>query len=335
MTYEAPSASTLATLRSSDSRPSPKSGITTTLQRSSRHEVHVLPVDAEQKIDPGLVGLADGLRVKGVDAHREPVLLEPGDDVAHAGERLHGRAAEVDHVGPARRGSTRPARGCRRTASGTPRRSRASILVWYSPYPSRSRACPKYAGRSLRSLGPRITGTPDLGLDGGEVAPAQAGDHDLVEAPGVGQASGDPLRAHERRHRPAEDGDVVREVQLEPVERLAAAPRRQVCRSRTACRAQPAPPPSPGQPLAERGVPRRERPEVELAADLRHRAVALGERVVLVDALEVLLASEDEARRRRGRGSSRGPGAASRARRLRRSADCGAPCRRRTARRRA
>ena len=144
----------------------------------------------------------------------------------------------------------------------------------------------------MRSLGPRTTGDADLGLDRGEVAPAEPRNHDLPTAAVVRQSPGDPLGAHQGRHGAAEDRDIVVEVQLEPVESLVqrvggepAGHEQRIGHDRS---------PLARKPLIESGVPGGERLSGELGADLRHGAEALGEGVVLVDALEVLLAGQDE-----------------------------------------
>lgn len=68
-----------------------------------RDEVDVLPVDAQQEVDPGRVRRADGAWLEGVDADREVALLECSDRGLDAVMRLHRRTAEVDDVGPAAR----------------------------------------------------------------------------------------------------------------------------------------------------------------------------------------------------------------------------------------
>ena len=188
------------------------------MQRQLRHDLQVLPVDAEQEIDAGRVGFADGLQVKRVDAHREPALLQPRHHGADAGKRLHRRAAEIDHVGAA----GAKVLGARKDVG----EGHAVGLDDLGEYLGVVLAVslevvllPEERGQVLEVLGAADHRDADSGLDEGEVAPAEARDHDLVEPTGVGESPCDPLRAHERGHRPAEDGDVVREVQLEPVER--------------------------------------------------------------------------------------------------------------------
>ena len=89
MKYSTPHRSSVFTLGSSVSMPSPKLGITTTrvpVAGELAHDVEIGVVDTEHETRTGVDGCADLRRIKRVDTHPHPGGDEGLDDVAQRGE---------------------------------------------------------------------------------------------------------------------------------------------------------------------------------------------------------------------------------------------------------
>ena len=112
-----------------------------------------------------------------------PRSLSPATTSPTPGKRLHGRAAEVDDVGAAGaevlglREDVGEGHAVRLDDLGEDLRFVLAVSLEVA-------RLPEVGGQILEVLGPADHRHPDPGLDGGEVAPAEPGDHDLADSRG-------------------------------------------------------------------------------------------------------------------------------------------------------
>jgi len=183
-----------------------------------RQQVEVLGVDAEEHVDAGGVGGADGRRVERVDADRKTALLEAGDHLPDAGEALHRRRAEVDDVGAAAAvvlGSGEDVREAHPPGIDDLGEDPRPVLA----VPFTDGLVAEVSRQVLEILRAAHDGHSHPPFQSLKVAAAQPGDHHAATSTRVGQTAGDPLRAHEGGDGAVEHRQLVAALEVEAVER--------------------------------------------------------------------------------------------------------------------